>query len=148
MESWRHVWRNGVAPLLSRECLLALRRGIMTDDPELVQGATAIPCVRQFDCRAACAIGYAGWKGHELDTVEEVEEFFARMCLEIDKRLGEQAACRGFLNHFDETPREVFFPMLLEEVNLALEGKHDPDDLGPTGNCGVDLPVYVVKESV
>ena len=33
MESWRKVWREGVAPLLSTHSLEALRRGLLNDDP-------------------------------------------------------------------------------------------------------------------
>jgi hypothetical protein len=49
-----------------------------------------------------------------------VEEFFARMCFEIDQRLGEPAGCRWFLNWFDETPREEMRQQLLAEVKRAL----------------------------
>jgi hypothetical protein len=55
-----------------------------------------------------------------LDTVAEVEEFFARACFETDQRLGEPAACRWFLNWYDETPREEMRRQLLAEVNRSL----------------------------
>jgi hypothetical protein len=86
---------------------------------------------------AACGLGYCGWQGDGLETVAEVEEFFARTCFEADQRLGEPAACRWFLNWFDETPREEMRRQLLPEVNrslaqrLAEETKtaaHDTDD--------------------
>jgi hypothetical protein len=55
-----------------------------------------------------------------LETVSEVEEFFARACFETDQRLGEPAACRWFLNWYDETPREEMRRQLLAEVNRSL----------------------------
>ncbi len=139
MESWRKVWREGLVPLLSTAALEALRRGLADDDARLLQGSTTTPpplqCVQDWPVEAACALGYCGWQGEGLETVAEVEEFFARMCFEIDKRLGEPAGCRWFLNWFDETPREEMRRELLAEVNRALalrradaEGEPAADD--------------------
>src|SRR5215210_7646809 len=123
MESWRNVWRTGVATLLSTESLEALREALATDDPRLLQGATTTPpplqCVQDWPVEAACALGYCGWVGGGLESVAEVEEYFARMCFEIDRRLGEPAACRWFLNWFDETLRERMRELLLAEVERA-----------------------------
>lgn len=124
MESWRLVWREGVEPLLVTGELEALRAALSEDDPRLLQGATTTPpplqCVQDWPVEAACALGYCGWIGGGLETVAEVEEYFARMCFEIDRRLGEPAGCRWFLNWFDETPREDMRRSLLAEVNRAL----------------------------
>jgi hypothetical protein len=124
MESWRNVWRKGVAPLLSLESLEALRQALVNDDPRLVQGATTTPpplqCVQDWPVEAACALGYCGWRGDGLETVGEVEEYFARMCFEIDQQMGEPAACRWFLNWFDDTPRDEMRRELLAEVEKAL----------------------------
>ncbi len=124
MESWRNTWRKGVAPLLSTESLEALRQALANDDPHLLQGATTTPpplqCVQDWPVEAACALGYCGWKGDGLETVAEVEEFFARMCFEIDQQMGEPAACRWFLNWFDDTPREEMRRELLVEVQRSL----------------------------
>lgn len=124
MESWKKVWRDGVAPLLSTHSLETLRGALSTDDVRLMQGATTTPppmqCVQDWPVEAACALGYCGWQGEGLETVAEVEEFFARMCFEIDQRLGEPAACRWFLNWYDETPRNEMREALLAEVNLTL----------------------------
>jgi hypothetical protein len=134
MESWRKVWREGVAPLLSTSALEALRAGLLGDDARLLQGATTtpppLPCVQDWPVEAACALGYCGWQGEGLETVAEVEEFFARMCFEIDQRLGEPAGCRWFLNWFDEAPREEMRRDLLGEVNLALADRR-ADDVAP-----------------
>jgi hypothetical protein len=124
MESWRKVWREGVVPLLSTESLDALRQGLVNDDARLIQGATTTPpplqCVQDWPVEAACGLGYCGWQGEGLETVAEVEEFFAKMCFEIDRNLGEPAGCRWFLNWFDETPRDAMREQLLAEVNRAL----------------------------
>ena len=132
MESWRHVWRKGVAPLLSTQSLEALRKGLVSDDPRLVQGATTSPpplqCVQEWPVEAACALGFCGWQGDGLETVAEVEEFFARMCFEIDQAMGEPAACRWFLNWFDDTPREEMRRELLSEVQRELAARLAAED--------------------
>lgn len=126
MESWRKAWRKGFAPMFSDEMLMALKNGLETDDPGLIQGATTSPpplmCVQDWPVEAACATGYCGWKTG-LSTVGEVEEFFARMCYEADTNLNEPAGCRWFLNWFDETPRDEMRRKLLEEVELALKSR-------------------------
>jgi hypothetical protein len=124
MESWRKVWRDGLAPLISTEALEALRAALCNDDARLLQGATTTPpplqCVQDWPVEAACALGYCGWQGEGLESVAEVEEYFARLCFEVDQRLGEPAACRWFLNWFDETPRDEMRSLLLTEVNRTL----------------------------
>ena len=138
MESWRKVWREGLAPLLSTTGLDALRRGLQSDDARLLQGATTTPpplqCVQDWPVEAACALGYCGWQGDGLETVAEVEEFFARMCFEIDQRLGEPAACRWFLNWFDDTPRDEMRRELLIEVQRTLAQRLSADDEAPSSN--------------
>lgn len=125
MDTWRKVWRNGFVPVLSSFGLVQLREALEYDDLRLVQGATTSPppllCVQDWPVEACCALGYCGWQGDGLTTVGEVEEFFARCCFEADERLGEPAACRWFLNWFDDTPREEMRRALLAEVELALD---------------------------
>jgi hypothetical protein len=136
MESWQKVWREGVAPLLSTTSLEVLQDALLNDDGRLLQGATTSPpplqCVQDWPCEGACAIGYCGWQGDGLETVAEVEEFFAQMCFEVDQRLGEPAACRWFLNWFDETPRDQMREQLLPEVRRILAerfGSEEATDL-------------------
>lgn len=121
----RKVWREGFAPQLSTVGLEALRTALECDDQRLIQQATTNPpplhCVQDWPVEGACLIGYCGWWGEDLKTVGEVEEFFASKCFEADQVLGEPAACRWFLNWFDETPREEMRRELLAEVNWALE---------------------------
>lgn len=124
---WRQVWRDGLAPLLSTEGLEALRTALVTDDPRLIQGATTTPpplsCVQDWPVEGACLIGICGWLGDDLTTVAEVEQYFSRMCHEIDLAVGEPAACRFLLNWFDETPRDEMRTDLLAEVNLTLNDR-------------------------
>ena len=139
MESWRNVWRQGLATLLSTESLEALREALASDDPRLLQGATTTPpplqCVQDWPVEAACALGYCGWQGDGLETVAEVEEFFARMCFEIDQRLGEPAACRWFLNWFDDTPREQMRRELLVEVQRSLAQRLSAEEAAAAGKA-------------
>src|SRR5262245_47285571 len=124
MESWRLVWRDGLVPVPSTRRQDAARDALRGADPRLTQGSTTTPpplmCVQDWPVEAACALGFCGWQGDELESVGQVEEFFARACFEADQRLGEPAACRWFLNWFDDTPREEMRRALLEEVEKAL----------------------------
>ncbi len=124
MEAWRKVWREGLAPQLSTAGLEALRLALASDDPRLLQGATTSPpplqCVQDWAVEAACVVGFCGWQGDGLETVADVEEFFARVCFETDQVLGEPAACRWFLNWFDETPRDEVRRLMVAEVTRAL----------------------------
>jgi hypothetical protein len=129
MKSWQKVWREGFLPALSTQGLEALRRATHTDDQRLTQGSTTTPpplmCVQDWPCEGADALGFAYWQGDRVGdaTVGEVEEFFAKCCFEADQRLGEPAACRWFLNWFDDTPRDEMRRDLLAEVELALSGR-------------------------
>lgn len=125
LESWRKVFRDGIAPLLSLPALEALRDALADDSPLLIQGATCAPpplqAVQEFPVEAACALGFCGWKGLSLVTVAEVEAYFARVCHDVDQRLGEPAACRWFLNWYDETSRPIMIKLLLPEVQAELD---------------------------
>src|SRR5438132_4779390 len=124
MESWRKVWREGIAPQLSTGGLQALARALLDNDERLMQGSTTAPpplqCMQECAVEGACGVGYCGWQGEGLDTVGQVEEFFARICYETDRHFGEPTACRCFLNWFDDTPREEMRRLLLAEAQLTL----------------------------
>jgi hypothetical protein len=142
METWRRVFREGVAPVLSTNGLLALEAALQRDDPRLCQGATTTPpplqCVLDWPVEAACLLGYCAWQGDGLGTVGEVEEYFAKVCFEADRRLGEPAAVRHLLNAYDDWPRDEMRRELLPEVDRALAerettvAKEATDDLERT----------------
>jgi hypothetical protein len=124
MMLWQKVWREGVAPLLSKKALASLREALAADDGRLQQGCTTTPppleCVHSWPVEGACGLGWCGWQGEGLQTVGEVEEYFARLCYEVDARMQEPAAVRWFLNWFDETPRDQMRAALLPEVIAAI----------------------------
>jgi hypothetical protein len=123
MESWQKVWREGIAPLLSAPGLEVLRDALKNDDPALIQGATVMPMLLSNDVAEACPIAYTGWKGDGLKTVDEIDEFFGRMCYEIDLAVGEPGGCRWFLNWVDDTPRDEMRRLLLDEVERSLQSR-------------------------
>lgn len=126
MESWRLVFRDGFVPHLPMGGLVALRDALRTDDRRLTQGSTTTPpplmCVQDWPVEAACGLGFCGWQNEDdpLETVGQVEEFFAKACFNADQTLGEPAACRWFLNWFDDTPRDEMRRELLIEVEKAI----------------------------
>jgi hypothetical protein len=95
-------------------------------------------CVQDWPVEAACALGFCGWQGEKLETVGDVEEYFARCCFEADQRLGEAAACRWFLNWFDDTPRDEMRKELLAEVERAIEER--AETVKPAVPEGVEDP--------
>lgn len=128
MESWRKVWREGFAPLFSIKGLSFLYKALAEDDPRLIQGATTNPpALINFmnqPTDGGCAVAYCGIEnegGFGKASVTDVEEFFARACFEADNRLGEPAACRYFLNWFDDTPREEMRSKLTQEISMELD---------------------------
>lgn len=133
MESWRLVWRDGFAPVLSDRSLAALAVALETDDKRLTQGSTTTPpplmCVQDWPVEAGCVFGFCGAienGGFDGDSdspasVGKVEEFFANACFQADQRLGEPAACRWFLNYWDNEPRDRMRAELLPEVKREIE---------------------------
>ena len=124
MESWRKVWRDGLAPQVSDRGLRALKRGLERDDCRLTQRATTQPPplshLLDWPVEGACVLGYGAWQGDGLETVGEIESLFAEACFEADRLLGEPTAVRYFLNWYDEVPREEMRRQMLAEVNREL----------------------------
>jgi hypothetical protein len=124
MTAWQKCWREGFAPQLSTAALEALRLALANDDSRLITGAATVPpplqCVADWPVEAACPLGFAGWQGEHLGTVGAVEEWFARLCYEADRRLGEPAGCRYLLNWVDDRSREEMRWELLVEVEAEL----------------------------
>jgi hypothetical protein len=129
MESWRKVWREGLVPQLTVRGLQAVRRGLLNDDPRLTQGATTTPppiqCVLDWPVEGACVLGYGAWQGDGVRTVGEVEAYFSEACMLADRKLGEPAAVRYFLNWYDDVPRAEMRRQLLAEVSRELARRCD-----------------------
>ena len=127
MERWQRVWRDGLAPRMSRRGLEVLRTALTRDDPRLVQGRSMTPPplvgLQDAEVEAACALGFCGWHGDGCDTVGALDAYFDELCTSADESLGEPAACRYFLDWFDATPRHTMRRLLLAEVRRAL---HEP----------------------
>lgn len=127
-KTWRQVWHQGYAPFIPREGLLSLLAALKTDDLRLVQGATTSPpplqCVQDWPVEACDCLGWTAWRGGEGEakTVAEVEEVFANLCFDCDQAIGEPAACRYFLNWYDEAPRDEVFRELAVEAAKSLAG--------------------------
>lgn len=125
MEKWRRVWRHGLAPHLSRAGLRALQTALLLDDRRLLQGAVSSPppldALRGRPVNCACAIGLCGWQGEGLRNIGQVEDYFHRICEAADAVFHEPAACRFFLNWYDDTPRADMRRELLAEVTRALD---------------------------
>jgi hypothetical protein len=125
------AWRDGIAPTLSTAGLKALQKAVDEDDSRLIQGVTTSPpplqCVQDWPVESACAVAFAGWQGDGLNTVGEVEDFFARVCHIADTRLGEPAAVRHFLNVYDSLDRDMMRKVLLVEVELELAKRRQSD---------------------
>ena len=135
MESWREAWRNGFAVVLPLDGLLSLRDALRDDDARLLQGATTKPpplmCVQDWPCEGGDAISWTRYCGDASVTVGDVEEHFAKMCFDVDQKIGEPAACRWFLNWFDDTPRAEMRRELVAEVELAIQARSQPQPETP-----------------
>jgi len=128
MEKWRRIWREGFAPQLSTAGLQALQKALADDDPRLLQGTTCYPPLldplKDRAVEASCALGFCGWQGDGINSVGQLDEFFQRLCDAADLPFSDPAACRYFLNWYDDTPREQMRQELLAEVTLALQERH------------------------
>ena len=131
---WQRAWREGVAPQLGTAGLKALQKALESDDPALIQGQNVLPPPLQgheFDqVTAACAIGFAAWKGDRdvCAPVGEIDVRFADICLEADQMLGEPGAVHHFLLQYDSWTREEMRRNLLPEVGAALAGRQGESD--------------------
>lgn len=125
-ENWKRVLREGYFPLLSLEDLRTTLKALVEDDQRLIQGETTSPGAArenlQRDVQGCCLVSFPGWKSG-LQTVDEVEEYFARVCRQIDDVLGTGniAECRWLLNWFDETPRDVMRQELTREFSEEIQ---------------------------
>jgi serine/threonine-protein kinase len=69
VETWRRILREGLRSLTDAE-LGALRRGLVDDDPALLQGALTCPppleCLRDWQVEGADLLAYPGWQARRL----------------------------------------------------------------------------------
>lgn len=125
IEAWRQTWRDGFAPILPVEVLQAIASGLEADDPALAQDMTTAPMphprLMGLDVEAGCVLCYGFWKAGICRTVGECEEAFANACFEADQRQGVPAACRYFLNWYDDVSRAEMLRQLLPEVRRAID---------------------------
>jgi hypothetical protein len=121
---WLIVWRKGLLPQFSDSHLRRLLEALERDDPRLLQGATTCPpplmAVQDWPCEGGCALALPLVEVWGVDTVGEIEEKWARLAYQCGQLVGEEAAVRHFLNHFDSVPREQLRRELAEEVRRAL----------------------------
>ena len=120
MEAWRKVCRKAFYPLVKMDTLHQLWLAIGAEDPRLNQGYTTDPpplmAVQDWPVESVgCPLAMCGVL-EGLETVGDVEEYFARLCFEIDNRLGEPGGVRWLLNWHDETPRAEVFSELFREI--------------------------------
>lgn len=149
MESWRKTFREGIAPQLSTAGMQALATALQTDDARLLQGTTTSPPALQavygWSLEGADAIGYCGWHGDGLSTVAEAEEFFGKVCYECDQVIGEPAACRWWLNWYDDTTRNEMRRELLPEV-LRVLGQREAPTKEYASMCSQNVPSAVMAD--
>jgi hypothetical protein len=147
---WQWAWREGVAPQLSTAGLEALQKALESDDPALIQGQNLLPPPlqgRESDqVIAACAIGFAAWKGDcpACAPLGEIGCRFAKVCYEADQRLREPGAVHYFLIQYDSWTREEMRRNLLLEVGVALAGRErEPGPLEDSTRAQQKMPAAI-----
>lgn len=124
MESWKTVWRNGIAPQLTDADLISLGRALAENDFRLTQGTIADPCVNGGDdslrCARACALAYCAMVGLPGASVGYVTDRFEAIVEESLRLTGNAQATEVFLRWFDGWPRDKVFRDLLSEVACEL----------------------------
>ncbi len=129
MELWRHAWRNGIQPLLSRPALLALAEGLRHEDPRICQRITVVPAPgpwnSEWPIEACCPIGYCGWKTG-MHTPAGIEGFFEAIARNADEKLSGITetgwkTITPFLDWFDSGERTLVMEELLAEVEQNLK---------------------------
>lgn len=124
------TWKDGFAVDLCYDQLVILRDALARgDESRLLQGLSTAPQPLRGNLDrsivAADAVVYPHWRYTfgmfgVVETVGAASEAFAACCFNADQYLGEPAACRAFLNFWDDTPREEAFPALLAAVKEVI----------------------------
>lgn len=118
LEPWRKCWRNAIAPQLPKNGLKALRKAILKNSPRVIQHE--IFCLRDNKIYGGCAVGYALWKGCHYTAVYDIIQHYNTICEKTDRQLKKLGAHADFFDWFDNNPLEQVLPLLLEEIDLAL----------------------------
>lgn len=126
MEAWRYCLQHGLLPLLEADTigamLAALQGGQVapgdTCIPEPLQANADLPVT---ECCIMALPGLLAHGGFGQATVGQVETAFARLCGQVDARLGQPAATRYLINWFDETPPAVSLPLVAEELRIEIQ---------------------------
>jgi len=121
----RIVFEKGFAPQFSTETLILFQYALEENSDKIVQGSTTVPApslaLSDWPCQSACAIGSLAWEqqyGWEDGvTVSEIDEAFIASAMKCDALMNEQAACRYFLNWFDEGDRATVFAELSKWID-------------------------------
>ena len=130
MESWRHTWRMGFAPQMSRDELLTLFTALDARDPAICQGAVVrepymLPC-QEMHVWTLDPVIYSAWITGDIKTVGEALDLFARRCEECDRLLGEPAGCLWFINWWDDTDITIARRKLAREIWCHVYGAPAP----------------------
>jgi hypothetical protein len=124
MESWRQVWVEGFQVQFANTGLIGLHSALVADDEKLLQGKTTNPpplqSVNDWPTEGCCPVSWASSGDPIAMPIGFVVDSFAKSCYEADRRLGEPAACRWFLNWWDDAPRQEAVSELLSEVRKEL----------------------------
>ncbi len=134
LPDWKRVWREGFAPLLPAEHLMALLGALREGSPLVITKYTVMPVSIRYNfllpAEAACPVGFCaalslgGFKGSpEPATVEEVSDAFGELCHKADMALGEMGGCRFFLNAVDCWTREELAQNLGPELERELASR-------------------------
>ena len=125
MESWRLVLRQGFLPQWTTSRIKEAVAALEADDRRLTQGSTTTPpplmAVQDWPVEACDLIAFCSSDDAFSATVGDIEEGFARACFNADQTLGEPAACRWFLNWFDDEPRGEVFRECAAELRAEIE---------------------------
>lgn len=120
------TWKDGFAVDLCCDQLVILRDALARGELRLLQGQSTEPQPLRGNLDrsilAADAVVYPHWRYTfgVVETVGAASEVFAACCFNADQYLGEPAACRAFLNFWDDTPREEAFAALLAAVQEVI----------------------------
>jgi len=124
LEPWKNVFRNVIAPALTREELETLYNGLARADSAILQGGVCLPAPYHVNMRkrlTACdPILYGPWKCGRIKNVEDALQLTDSVSIEADMTIGVPGALNLFFEWWDKTPREAAVNALAAEVSLMV----------------------------